>query len=174
MASPDQPPHVPCLLPTAPLLLHLPRPLIPILLLLTRSRVRLPHPLPWLCPAGSILLPLPQSGHQSKSLPGTSHTHSQGDKQSELLPWPSHAHTQSVSQSLQRRGLSQLFAEISSHHSHSLLLPSSSPPPPPFRFECDIEVHVVEKQGLWSQVVTGQTVFAWTLGQCPSTEVTES
>lgn len=114
VASPDQPPHVPCLLPAAPLLLHLPRPLIPVVLLLTCGRVRLPHPLLRLPPAGPILLPVPQSRRQSKSLPGTSHTHSQGSKQSELLPRSGHAHTPSVSQSLQL-SLSQLFAEISSH-----------------------------------------------------------
>ena len=98
VASPDQPPHVPCLFSAAPLFLQLPHPFIPIFLLLTRSGLRLPHPLLRLSPAGSILLPLTQSLHQPEPLPWTRHTHSQGSQQSELLPWPGHAHTQSVSQ----------------------------------------------------------------------------
>ena len=126
VAPPDQSPHVPRLLPTAPLLLHLPCPLIPVLFLLTCSRVRLPHPLSRLSQASSVLLPFPQSRHQSKPLPGTSHTHSQGSEQSKLLPWPGHAHTQRVGQPL------QLSCKISSR-----LSPLSFPLSSSFLSECE-------------------------------------
>ena len=155
MASPDQPPHVPRLLPSAPLLLHLPRPLLPILLLLTCGRVRLPHPLPRLSPAGPVLLPVPQSRHQSESVPRTGHAHPQGGEQSELLPWPGHAHTQSASQSLQLGRLSQLFAEISSHLSFSFIFLTVFHFHP-FSSLSECEWHCVgEKQGLRSPVNTG-------------------
>lgn len=163
MASPDQPPHVPLLLPTAPLLLYLPRSLVPILLFLTCGRLRLPHSLLRLSPTGAILLPLSQSRHQSKSLPWASHAHSQGSEQSELLPRPGHTHTQSVSQSLQLTRLFQLFTEISLHlfsssFSFHFLVYSLSfffffSFPLPFFNVNGILVHV----GLWSPVITGQT-----------------
>lgn len=162
VASPDQSPHVPCLLSAAPLLLSLLPPLIPILLFLTCSMLWLPHSLPWLSPAGSVLFPCPQSYHQSKSLPRTSHTHSQGGKQSELLPWPSHTHAQSIGrQSLQPSCLSQLLTEISSNNSHSILLPGSFSfiffSLFPFLNVNGVVVHVEEKLGLWSLVTTGST-----------------
>lgn len=100
LAPPDQPPHVPGLLPTAPLLLHLPRPLVPVLLLLSRGALRLPHSLPGLPPDAAVLLALPQGCSQSESLARPGHTHSQGGGQSKLLSWPGHAHTQSANQSL--------------------------------------------------------------------------
>lgn len=121
VAPPDQPPHVAGLVATAPLLLHLPRPLLapfPALLLPvqhTCGSLRLTHSLPGLRPDASVWLTFPQGWSQSQSLIQSSHAHAQSRQQPELLPRPGHAHTQSVGQSLQPGGLPQLFAEMSSH-----------------------------------------------------------
>lgn len=95
VASSDQPTHVPSILPAAPSFFHLPRPLVPSVLIFTRCRVWLQHLLPRLPAAGSILLPHPQAHCQSKSSPRASR--SKGHNQSELLPGPGHTHPQSKS-----------------------------------------------------------------------------